>query len=125
MNDSAQPIDTYLLSVPASHREALQRVRKVILNAYPSAEECMCYQMPAFRLNGKVLVAFRSAKAHCSVHPMSEAVIASLAEELSDFKTSKGTIRFTPEGPIPDRLLIAVLNARAAECMTKTTKRKK
>jgi len=112
---SGESIDDYLANVPASHRAALKRVRAIVRKAYPTAEEGFYYQLPAFRLKGKAFVAFRSSKAHCSLHPLSGTVLPSLKSKLAAFEFSKGTIRFTPQQPIPESLIRAILRVRAQE----------
>jgi uncharacterized protein YdhG (YjbR/CyaY superfamily) len=112
---SGKSIDQYLATIPASHRAALIRVRAIVRKAYPAAEEGLYYQLPAFRLNGKAFVAFRSSKAHCSLHPLSGTVLPSLKAKLAAFDFSRGTIRFTPEKPLPESLIKAILRVRAQE----------
>ena len=115
MKASSRSIDAYLATVPSTHRVALQRVRSIVRKCYPAAEECFCYHLPAFRLNGKAFVAFRSSKSHCSIHPLSGTVIPSLKSKLAGFESSRGTIRFTPEKPVPESLVKAILRVRAQE----------
>ena len=115
MKASGKSIDDYLANVPAGHRAALKRVRAIVRKAYPTAEEGFYYQLPAFRLNGKGLVAFRSSKTHCSLHPLSGTVLPSLKSKLAAFEFSRGTIRFTPDKPIPESLIKAILRVRAQE----------
>ena len=62
----------------AENRVALQNVRSAIHAAAPSAEECISYGMPAFRLNGRLIAGFRAAAKHCSYYPMSGATVATL-----------------------------------------------
>jgi uncharacterized protein YdhG (YjbR/CyaY superfamily) len=112
---AGKSIDEYLATVPASHRAALKRVRAIVRKAYPAAEEGFYYHLPAFRLNGKAFVAFRSSKAHCSLHPLSGTVLPSLKSKLAGFEFSRGTLRFTPEKPVPESLLRAILRVRAKE----------
>jgi uncharacterized protein YdhG (YjbR/CyaY superfamily) len=105
-------IDQYLAAVSSDKRAALEQLRKNILAAAPGAEECISYQLPAFRLNGRMLVWFGAASNHCSFHP--GAVVQSLKEELADYKTSKGTVRFTPDHPLPAALVRKLIRARMA-----------
>jgi uncharacterized protein YdhG (YjbR/CyaY superfamily) len=79
------------------------------------AEECISYGLPAFRLNGKVLVVFRAAANHCAFHPMSGATVAAHRVELAGYDTSPGTIRFQPTDPLPARLIRKLVKARIAE----------
>src|SRR5260370_35931542 len=87
--------DDYLAAVTEDKRGALQKLREAIKAAAPKAEECISYQLPAFRLNGKFLVAYGAAANHCAFYPGS--VITSLKNELKDYDTSKGTVRLRME----------------------------
>ncbi|MCA9596816.1 MAG: DUF1801 domain-containing protein [Myxococcales bacterium] len=108
-------IDAYLAALPADQRAALTKLRKTIQAAAPKAEECISYQLPAFRLDGRGLVAFGAGAKHCALYPMSGATIAAHAAELADFETSKGAIRFTPERPLPAALVRKIVKARIAD----------
>ncbi len=105
-------IDAYLAELPADQRAALERLRGVIRRIAPSAEECISYQVPAFRLEGRMLVWFAAAKSHCSFFP--GAVVAEFAEELAGYDTSKGTVRFQPDRPLPVALVRKLVRARLA-----------
>lgn len=96
-------------------RVALEKIRKAIKAAAPKAEECISYSMPAFRLNGKVLLYFAAAKNHCSVYAANATTIAEHPEEFKDYDTSKGTIRFPPTKPLPAKLVRLLVNARIAQ----------
>jgi uncharacterized protein YdhG (YjbR/CyaY superfamily) len=110
-----QGVDAYIASRPADQRAALQKVRKAIRAAAPRAEESFSYGLPAFRLDGRAVVCFGAATHHCSFHPMSPAVIRAHAADLKDYETSKGTIRFKAERPLPDSLVRKLVKARLAE----------
>jgi uncharacterized protein YdhG (YjbR/CyaY superfamily) len=110
--ESPATIDDYLSAVPHDQRVALERLRKSIQAAAPRAEECISYQMPAFRLDGKILVWFNAAKKHCSFFP--GAIVQDYKKELKEFEISKGTIRFQPDHPIPAVLIRKLVKARAA-----------
>jgi uncharacterized protein YdhG (YjbR/CyaY superfamily) len=115
MSAKPQTIDEYLAGLSADKRAALEKVRTAIRSAAPKAEECISYGLPAFRLNGKVLVAFRAAANHCAFHPMSGATVAAHKVELAGYDTSPGTIRFQPTYPLPARLIRKLVKARIAE----------
>ena len=107
--------DRYLAAAPVAQRAALAKLRRDIQAAAPQAEECISYSLPAFRLDGRPIVAFGSARKHCSFYPMSAALIASLGKELARYDVSKGTIRFSPEEPLPATLVRKIVRARIAE----------
>jgi len=118
----AKSIDEYLATLGEEQRKALQAIRETIRKAAPKAEECISYQLPAFRLNG-MLVAFGATKKHCAFYPLSSSVVAGHKEELRDYDTSKGTIRFTPEKPLPAALVRKLVRARIAENLAATSTR--
>ena len=108
-------IDEYLAAVSAAQRAALQKVRKAIRAAAPKAEECISYQLAAFRLNGKPLVAFGATSSHCAFYPLSSATVDAHMDELKAYDTSKGTIRFPADKPLPATLVKKLVKARMAE----------
>jgi uncharacterized protein YdhG (YjbR/CyaY superfamily) len=110
---SPSTIDEYLAAVSDDQRTALERLRKTIHSAAPRAEECISYQLPAFRLDGRMLVWFGAAKAHCSFFP--GGIVQGYKDELKEFEISKGTIRFQPDHPIPAALVRKLVKARAAK----------
>jgi uncharacterized protein YdhG (YjbR/CyaY superfamily) len=114
MQRKATTIDEYLAPLAAGERAALERLRRDIHAAAPEAEECISYGIPAFRLDGRMLVAFGAAAKHCAFYPGAHPV-AELADELAAYDTSKGTVRFPPERPLPATLVRKLVKARMAE----------
>lgn len=123
MRDKPTSIDDYLSRLTSDKRAGLQKVRRAIKAAAPKAEECISYQIPAFRLDGKVLVWFAAMKNHCSFFP-GAAAIEEYAAELAKYETSKGTIRFDCDDPLPATLIRKLVRARIAERGTKRGARK-
>jgi len=107
-------IDEYLAGLSDDQRAALEKLRTTIRAAAPDAEECISYQVPAFRLNG-VLVAFGARASHCAFYPMSSSTVAAHKDELKGYETSTGTIRFQPDHPLPAALVRKIIKARIAE----------
>jgi uncharacterized protein YdhG (YjbR/CyaY superfamily) len=105
----------YLAALSDEKRVALEDLRKTIKAAAPRAEECISYQLPAFRLDGKMLVAFGATANHCAFYPMSSSTVQTHKDELKDYDTSKGTIRFQADKPLPDTLVRKLVKARIAE----------
>ena len=105
--------DDYLAAVTEDNRAALQKLRKAITRAAPKAEECISYQLPAFRLNGKFLVAYGAATNHCAFYPGS--TVKALKDELKGYDTSKGTIRFPANKPLPSTLVRKLIKLRIEE----------
>ncbi len=105
----------YLACLPDDKRGALQKLRRAIRAAVPRAEECLSYQLPAFRLDGKVLVLFGATDKHCSFYPGSGTAVAAHQSHLKGYSTSKGTIRFDAEKPLPASLVRKIVKYRVAE----------
>lgn len=107
--------DDYLATVPDPQRAALERIRQVVRRLVPDAEEATSYGMPAFRYNQRPLLGFRASKNHLSVFPFSPAAIDAAHGALAGFDVEKGTVRFTPDKPIPDAALEQLLRHRLLE----------
>jgi len=107
-------IDAYLARVSDDQRAALETLRKTIRAAAPGAIECISYQLPAFRLNG-ILVGFGATATHCAFYPWSGSTVAAFKNELKAYDTSKGTIRFEADHPLPAALVRRIVKARIAE----------
>jgi uncharacterized protein YdhG (YjbR/CyaY superfamily) len=109
-----QTIDEYLAPLSNEKRAALEKLRRLIKSAAPKAEECISYGIPAFRLDGRMLVAFGAAAKHCSFYPGAYPV-KTHKEELKAYDTSKGTIRFQVDNPLPATLVRRLVKTRIAE----------
>jgi uncharacterized protein YdhG (YjbR/CyaY superfamily) len=114
MAGKPRTIDEYLAALSADTRAALENLRKTIRAAAPEAEECISYQLPAFRLNG-MLVGFGARPKHCALYLMSASTIEAHKDELKNYDTSKGTIRFQPDKPLPAALVRKLIKARIVE----------
>jgi uncharacterized protein YdhG (YjbR/CyaY superfamily) len=108
-------VDEYLASLPPGQKDALERVRTVVAGALPEAEEGRSYGMPAFLYRGRPLLGFRASKAHLSVFPFSPAAIEGVKHRLEGFDLAKGTIRFSPEHPVPEDVLVELVRLRRRE----------
>ena len=109
-----QNVDEYLAGVQEPARSTLKRVRAAIRSAVPpEATEAISYQMPMFKYKG-LLVGFAAFSNHCSLFPGSS-VIEAFENELRGFQTSKGTIRFPVDKPLPAALVKKLVKARIAE----------
>jgi len=107
-------VDHYLSRLDDDKRRALRKLRKDIKAAAPRAEECISYQVPAFRLDGRMLVWFAAATKHCSFFPGAHPIKAH-GRELKKYSTSKGTIRFSPDEPLPATLVKKLVRTRIRE----------
>jgi uncharacterized protein YdhG (YjbR/CyaY superfamily) len=112
---AAKNVDAYLAAVPEPARTTLNTIRAVIRSAVPpEATEAITYGMPTFKYKGSLL-AFAAFKNHCSLFPMSLAVIDTFKNELKPFLASKGTIRYPLDKPLPSALVKKLVKARIAE----------
>ncbi len=100
MSARAETVRDYLAAVPPDARAALKKLRRTIKAAAPKATEAISYGMPAFKYMG-TLVYYAAFKDHCSFFPASTTVMRRFAAELKGHDTSKGTIRFTANKPLP------------------------
>ena len=118
-------IDEYLATLSDDKRAALEKLRKTIKAIAPKAEECINYGVAAFRLNGKALVGFGAAATHCAFFPMSGHTVSAFKDELKHYETSKGTIRFQADEPLPATLVRKLVKARIADIVGRGGKEKK
>jgi uncharacterized protein YdhG (YjbR/CyaY superfamily) len=108
-------VDEYLADVPEPARSTLNKIRAVIRSAVPpEAAEAISYGMPAFKYKGS-LVGFAAFSNHCSFFPMNPAVLETFKSELKSYHTSKGTIRFPLDQPLPAGLVKKLVKARVAQ----------
>lgn len=108
-------IDEYLALVPLPQRAVLAKLRRAIRAAAPGAREYIGYGLAGFKHNGRPLVYFGAWASHCALYAASPSVQSKFREELKDFETSKGTIHFTIEKPLPVALVKKLVKARVAE----------
>ncbi|HEX4952898.1 MAG TPA: DUF1801 domain-containing protein [Thermoanaerobaculia bacterium] len=105
-------IDEYLAALSPEKRAALERLREIVLAEAPGAQECISYQIPAFRLDGRVFLWIGAAAKHCALYGVSGAAL----EGLGGYDTSgKGTLRFKSEDPLPEDLVRKLVRAGIAK----------
>jgi uncharacterized protein YdhG (YjbR/CyaY superfamily) len=113
--DDSRAVDKYLARVPEPARATLKKVRAVIRSAVPAeATEAIGYRIPTFRYKG-ALLAYAAFSDHCSLFPMSLAVMAAFKNELKGYTTFRGTIHFPMDEPLPATLVKKLVKARVAE----------
>ena len=108
-------IDEYLAETSKPQRAVLEKLRGQINRAAPGAEETISYRIPTFKYKGRPLLYFAAHSEHCSLYPVTEGMLEVGGEELAARRTGKGTIRFTPDDPLPARLVAKITKARVAE----------
>jgi uncharacterized protein YdhG (YjbR/CyaY superfamily) len=107
--------DSYLLGLDEPKRRTLQQLRRCVLDVVPDAEECMSYGMPAFKLHGKTVAGFAAFKNHLSYLPHSGSVLPTLAADLAGYESTKGSLHFPVDQPLPALLVNKLLAARLRE----------
>lgn len=114
-----QTIDDYIATFPRHIQALLQTVRATIRAAAPEAEERISYQMPTFALKGN-LVHFAAWKDHIGLYPAPSG-IAVFAEELAQYHSAKGSVRFPIDEPLPLDLITRIVQFRVAENLAKAS----
>jgi len=98
-------------------------MREAIHAAVPEATEAITYQMPTFKYRGHSIMAIAAFKKHCSLFPMSGAIIDKFKDDLERFHTSKGTLQFPLDKPLSAALLKKIIKARIIEIEKKPLRR--
>ena len=120
-----KPVDTdaYIAGYPKETQKNLKQLRATIKKAAPQAEEVISYGMPAYKWNG-MLVYFAAYEKHIGFYPGSSG-IAAFKKELASYKTSKGTVQFPVDEPVPLPLVARIVKFRLKENQEKTLLKKK
>lgn len=108
-------IDTYLAELDEPKRSTLEAVRRSILAVVPDAEEGLSYGHPAFKVKGTAVAGVAAHAAHLGYMPHSGEVVASLGDLLAGYETTKGSVKFPVDQPLPDDLVAALVRARLRE----------
>lgn len=112
---------TYIKSFPPKTAVRLSAIQKIVHEAVPEALEVMSYGMPAFKLNGRILIYFAGWEKHIGLYAM-PASVTQFKKELSKYKTAKATIQFPSDKALPTTLIRKIVKFRAKEVLEKTKK---
>ena len=115
------PIDDYISGFPAEAQKALRQMRKAIKAAAPGSEEAIRYGVPTFLLNGN-LVHFAAFKHHVGFYP-GPSGIAKFKNDLSKYKSAKGSVQFPLDEPMPVALVTRIVKFRVGEARAKKVTR--
>lgn len=108
-------VDGYLAAQPAAARRVLKEVRAILRKALPAAEEGISYQIPVVKVGGRMVVHFAGFKAHYSIYPATAALVAALGDAIAGHLSSKATLQFSYDEPVPARLITRIAKLRAKE----------
>jgi uncharacterized protein YdhG (YjbR/CyaY superfamily) len=111
-------VSDYIAELDGADRDVIERIRARAVSLVPDAVEGVSYGMPALRYRDSPLLSVMSAKGHIGLYPFSPPVVSAVAGELEGYSLSKGTIRFTPEHPLPDSVVDRVILLRRDEIDT-------
>jgi uncharacterized protein YdhG (YjbR/CyaY superfamily) len=114
-------VEDYMAAQPSAAPRVLERVRSTIKKALPRAQEVISYQIPAYKMNGRVIVYFAGWSEHFSLYPAIGRLQAAFKEVLQRYEVSKGTIRFPLSGRPPLKLIERIIKFRAKEIAGKDT----
>ena len=124
-HSQAADVDAYLARIPEPARTTLEKLRATIRSVVPpETTEELSYGIPAFRYRGG-LVGYAAFKKHCSFFPMQASLIDEMKDELKTYRTSKGTLQFPPDKPLPAALVKKMVKSRIAENAGKVAGRAK
>lgn len=112
---SHEDIDEYIAALDEPKRSTLEEMRLRILEVIPDAEQALAYRMPAFKVNGKNVAGFAAFKSHLSYLPFSGTVVSTLGDEVAKYQTSKGSLMFAIDEPLPKALVEKLIRTRLAE----------
>lgn len=112
---SVNDIGSYLANLRPAEREALEALRTQIHALLPGATEVLSYRLPTLRYRNRMIVSFGATGSHCALYVLSSTLLEPFRDQLRGFQTGKGTVRFTPEHPIPPDLVEALVRAKMAE----------
>lgn len=115
MASPATGVDAHLAGLTAGRRAALEELRETIRAAAPAAQEGIAYGMPAFRMEGRLVVAFNAYRSHVGLYPASQVVVDALGPDLAPYLHGRATVRFPLDEPLPLNLVTWLVQVRLAE----------
>ena len=123
-NTDFKSVDEYIASRPEAVHGILERVRSTVRKALPAAREVISYQIPAYRLQSRVVLYFAAWKQHYSIYPATGRLIAEFKDELARYEVRNATIRFPLDQPVPAKLIARIAKFRAQEEAGRASKKR-
>ena len=112
---SKSEVDDYLARLDATQRATLEQLRRTILEIVPDAEQCISYRLPAFKVGGAVVAGFAAFKNHLSYLPHSGSVFSELPDDVAPYVTTKGSLHFAVDSPLPKSLVKKLIATRMSQ----------
>jgi uncharacterized protein YdhG (YjbR/CyaY superfamily) len=123
ITSKAENVDEYIAGFPKEKQKVLKQIRKTVKQAAPAAKEIISYGMPAYKLNGNILLYFAAFKKHIGFYALPSGNEA-FKKEISTYKTGRGSIQFPLEKPMPIDLITKIVKFRAKENLQKIKNKK-
>lgn len=108
-------IDDFLAGVSEPQRSVLAELRQLILEFIPEAEECISYNLPCFKVNGKGIAGFDAYKNHNSYFPFSGQVFKAMMDDLEGYEMTKGSLHFSKDQCLPRELVKKLIEMRLSQ----------
>lgn len=108
-------VDAYIAARPEDQRAPLESLRADVARLAAEAEETISYGMPAFKLDGRFLLSYAGWKAHCTVYPIDEALLARHADAIRGYRRTKGGLHFSAARPLPPELVEDLVRGRVED----------
>lgn len=113
-------VEAYLAPLPPEQRAALEQLRAQIRALVPDAAETISYGMPTFKVHGRGVIGYAAWKNHLAIYPMSGELLVRYADQLTGYASTKGSLHFTPDRPIPPAVLRDLVRSRLADIEVET-----